>query len=377
MASGTGHSAVENACNAARAARQHCHPHQHARRGYARHHVGVGRARHDARTGHIDEEMRHLQVHAGGEQQEESRGEEREVQPRLSHDRDASSLREVQRARQHVGRGRANERHDDDGDADLLHQIEQRQAEHIEADVVPQDRIVDAERHGVPELEPAHPLAAAGQGDHQGDDQGADTDDLAYLLAPNHRRLHGTRSARADEDVRARDRRHRDPQVAVEHREREAQDEGEERRLGPQARHIDLAIPDGAEPQPLDEERDEIGQDDERDDGTETQKGADIHVGTSIAGAEAALGALGAWVRRGAGGGVREVRLLARRYSSAASSIAARRSSARQQRAYLLTPAVWFHTLGLCAGAWRFSSRLFPSSLFRRRALAFHVHAVR
>ena len=201
-----------------KAGRQQRNNHQHARGGHPRHDIGVGGAGHDAGPRHIGQQVRHFQVRAGGEQQEERRDEQRQMQPRLADDRDAAALREVQRACQHVRRRRTDERHDDDGDADLLHQIEQRQPEHVEADVVSEDGIVDAERHGVLELEPAHPLAAAGQADHQRHDQGADADDLANLLAPDHRRLHGARGARADDDVGARDGRDGDPQVAVEHR---------------------------------------------------------------------------------------------------------------------------------------------------------------
>ena len=140
--------------------------------------------------------MRDLKVRAGGEQQKERRREQRQVQPRLSADRDAAALREVQRTREHVGRRGTDDRDDDDGDADLLQQIEQRQPKHVKADVMPQDRIGDAERHAVPELEPAHPFAAAGQADHQRHDQRADADQLADLLAPDHRWLHGARRRR-------------------------------------------------------------------------------------------------------------------------------------------------------------------------------------
>ena len=43
------------------------------------------------------------------------------------------------------------------------------------------------------------------------------------------------------------------------------------------AHALRAAIPDGAEPEPFDEKPDQIGQDDESEDGNEAQKGADGH----------------------------------------------------------------------------------------------------
>ncbi len=113
------------------------------------------------------------------------------MQPRLARNRHAAALGEVQRAGQHVGGGRSDERDDEHGNRDLLREIEHRQAEDVEADVVSENRIGDAEGHAVAELQPPHPFAAAGEADHQGNHKAADADQSADLLAPHHRRLHG------------------------------------------------------------------------------------------------------------------------------------------------------------------------------------------
>ena len=87
-------------------------------------------------------------------------------------------------------------------------------------------------------------------------------DDLAELLASHHRRLHGAAGPPADDDVGAGDRGDGNPQVAVQDEECEQQDERAQRGLRAQARHEDAPIADGAEPEPLHEEVDEVRQDD-------------------------------------------------------------------------------------------------------------------
>jgi hypothetical protein len=50
-----------------------------------------------------------------------------------------------------------------------LDEVEHREAEEIEADVVTENGVGNAEGHPVAELQQPHPLAAADQADHQGD----------------------------------------------------------------------------------------------------------------------------------------------------------------------------------------------------------------
>ena len=72
-------------------------------------------------------------------------------------------LREVERARQHIRGCRSDERDDDDRKRHLLREIEHRQPEHVEADVVAKNRIGNAEgnrRDGTAASRIHSPLAA-------------------------------------------------------------------------------------------------------------------------------------------------------------------------------------------------------------------------
>jgi hypothetical protein len=90
-----------------------------------------------------------------------------------AHNRDASALGEVQRARQHICCCRSDDRDDDDRNGELLGEVEHRQAKDIKADVAAENRIGNTERDTVTELQPAHPFAARREADHERDDKAA------------------------------------------------------------------------------------------------------------------------------------------------------------------------------------------------------------
>ena len=148
---------------------------QHPLHGNARVDVDIRRAVNDAGRG--GEQLRNAEPRPECEEQEQCGNQHAQVPPRRVADQQPA-----ERVEHQALAGEVNDAHDDGGEqhrdeGQVLEELKKRQLEEVERNVVAQDRVVGAERHGVARHEPDVPLARRIQGDEERDDRRAQVEE--------------------------------------------------------------------------------------------------------------------------------------------------------------------------------------------------------
>jgi hypothetical protein len=181
---------------------------------------------------------------------------------------------------EHVGGERAGRRHEDRHERHRPQQLEQRQREHVEADVVTEDRIDAAEAGGVEIRQPRIPLPAGIQTDEQPEHARRD-----HHQRPEARRIHRDRPRpfRGDDGELPRPQRAEgDGEIAREHREHHQAGGHGHRGPGGQRADEHLLVTQFPEPQPVGVELGEGRKAEQDQDGDEEEREAPEHAAARL-----------------------------------------------------------------------------------------------
>ena len=226
-------------------------PGQDPQRGNAGVDVGVGRPGHHAGGGR--QELRDLQPGAEGQHEQRRGGEQSQVPRRAPRHEHAARRVEPDLFREHVRRDRHRRHQEDDEVQDPLDHLQQRQREHVEADVVSEDRVGLAERRRVQEVQPRFPLAAGIVRDEQRDDADGPQRQRTDARRVHHDRLRAV--LRVDDERPGAQGAQGEHEVPGQQREDHDAGDGADQGLRAQRSQEDRLVAELLEPQPVGVER--------------------------------------------------------------------------------------------------------------------------
>ncbi len=171
--------------------------------------------------------------------------------PRDAQRRHRPALGDARRAAgQQVDQRRAGQRQDSDAEHHVAGERVPREAEHVERDVLAEDRIAIPEGGRVPVLEPVHPAARPDDAGRGRRERRGDPDEAGHAPPLQHPRRAVCRR-HAEDDVRLLEVAEGQAEVDVQDEERRDRDEGAEAEPRRDRREEDLLVTGLPEPEPV------------------------------------------------------------------------------------------------------------------------------